>query len=71
MSPSPNRATFIVRFWTEAEPVTESDWRGKAERVGTDRQCRFTAFEELSAWMRRELARTQTTQPADFPLSQD
>jgi len=72
MSPSPNKATFIVRFWTEVEPATEADWRGKAERVGTDRQCRFTAFEELNAWMRRELStRNQTTQPPDFPLSQD
>jgi transposase-like protein len=61
----------MMQMLIESE-ASEQLGAGVYERVGTDRQCRFTALEELSAWMRRELsARNQTTQPPDFPLSQD
>ncbi len=66
MITSTYRVTFIVRLWADGNPTDESSWRGIAEQVGTDRQCKFQTFEALLDWMRREIVQNQ----ADPPLSE-
>jgi len=63
--PTTGRATFIVRLWSEGDAGEESSWRGVAERVGIERQCKFQELSELVAWMRQELSQSPT-QPTQY-----
>ncbi len=54
-----HKTTFIVRLWTDGDPTDESSWRGIAERVGAERQCKFTEFGVLLDWMRHEIVIVQ------------
>lgn len=49
-----------MRFWSEGDPGEESSWRGVAERVGTERQCKFQKLNQLVDWMRQELSQSPT-----------
>lgn len=49
-----------MRLWSERDSGEESSWRGVAERVGTERQCKFQKLDELVNWMRKELSQPPT-----------
>lgn len=55
MQPPIRKATFIVRFWTEGDPVDDDAWRGTAEHIGSSQSRQFEGLEEFIAWLRHEL----------------
>lgn len=59
MQPPIRKTTFIVRLWADGDPADESSWRGVAERVGTERQCRFEELDVLLNWIRHEIVIVQ------------
>ena len=56
MQPPAHEATFIVRLWTDGNPVDDSAWRGKAEHIGSGQSRQFQALDEFIDWLRQELA---------------
>jgi len=58
MRPPTRRATFIVRLWTDGDPLEDAAWRGTAEHIGCGPSCRFQTLAEFVEWLRRELAET-------------
>jgi hypothetical protein len=59
MQPPTRKATFIVRLWTDGDPVDENAWRGTAEQIGCGRSHRFQTLAEFVAWLRQQLAETE------------
>jgi hypothetical protein len=56
---SPTRkATFIVRLWTDDDPVDDEVWRGTAEHIGSGQPRHFQTLDEFIDWLRQELAKT-------------
>ena len=53
------KATFIVRLWTDKDPVDDNNWRGTAEFIGSGQSQHFQSLDELISWLRQELAKTQ------------
>jgi hypothetical protein len=53
------KATFIVRLWTDGDPVDENAWRGKAEQIGCGPSHRFQTLAEFDEWLRQQLAETE------------
>jgi len=48
MQPPIRKATFIVRLWTDGDPVDANAWRGTAEHIGSGQSRQFrTLFERL------------------------
>jgi len=60
MQTSIRKATFIIRFWTDGNPVDENAWRGTAEHIGSgsSKSRQFQKLDELFAWLRHELTIT-------------
>ena len=56
MQPPIRKATFIVRLWTDADPVDEDAWRGTAEHIGGGQPRQFQTLDEFIEWLRQELA---------------
>ncbi len=53
------KATFIIRFWTDGDPVDDNTWRGTAEHIGSGQSRQFQKLDEFIAWLRHELAMTE------------
>jgi len=52
------KATFIVRLWTDGDPLDDNVWRGTAEHIGGGQSHQFKTLEELFDWLRHELGKT-------------
>jgi len=50
------KATFIIRLWTDGDPLDENSWRGTAEHIGSGQSHKFQRLDELNDWLRQELA---------------
>jgi hypothetical protein len=59
MKPTIRKATFIIRFWTDGDPVDDNAWRGTAEYIGSGKSHQFQTLDEIIAWLRQELVRTE------------
>ena len=53
------RATFIVRLWTDGDPLDENAWRGTAEHIGSGQPRQFQTLDAFINWLRQELAKTE------------
>ncbi len=53
------KATFIIRLWTDGDPVDDNAWRGTAEHIGAGQSRQFQRLDEFIAWLRHELAMTE------------
>jgi hypothetical protein len=53
------KATFIIRLWTDGDPVDDNSWRGTAEHIGSGQSRQFQRLDEFIAWLRQELAMTE------------
>jgi hypothetical protein len=53
------KATFIIRLWTDGDPVDDNAWRGTAEHIGSGQSRQFQRLDEFIAWLRQELAMTE------------
>jgi hypothetical protein len=51
------KATFIVRLWTDGDPLDDNVWRGSAEHIG-GQSHQFQTLDELIDWLRHELGET-------------
>jgi hypothetical protein len=58
MKPPTRKATFIVRLWTDDDPVDDEVWRGTAEHIGSGQPRHFHTLDEFNDWLRQELAKT-------------
>jgi len=59
MQPPIRKATFIVRLWTDGNPVDDNAWRGTAEHIGSGQSNQFQTLDEFIDWLRQELAKTE------------
>ena len=59
MQPPIRKATFIVRLWTDSDPVDYNAWRGTAEHIGSGHSHQFQTLDEFIIWLRQELAKTE------------
>jgi hypothetical protein len=59
MQPSIRKATFIVRLWTDGDPVDDNAWRGTAEFIGSGQSHQFHTLDDFFNWLRQELAKTK------------
>lgn len=59
MKSSMRKATFIVRLWTDGDPVDDNSWRGTAEFIGRGQSLQFQTLDEFVDWLRQELAKTE------------
>ncbi len=59
MRPLIRKATFIVRLWTDGDPVDDNAWRGTAEHIGSGQSRQFQTLGEFVIWLRQELAKTE------------
>ena len=59
MQPSIRKATFIVRLWTDGDPVDANAWRGTAEHIGSGQSRQFQTLDEFIKWLRQVLAKTE------------
>lgn len=59
MQPPIRKATFIVRLWTDGDPVDDNAWRGTAEFIGRGQSRQFQTLDEFINWLRQELAKTE------------
>lgn len=59
MQPSIRKATFIVRLWTDGDPVDANAWRGTAEHIGSGQSRQFQTLDEFVKWLRQVLAKTE------------
>ncbi len=50
------KATFIVRIWTDGDPLDADAWSGTAEHIGGSPSRQFRGLDEVIAWLRHELA---------------
>ncbi len=53
------KATFIVRLWTDGDPLDVNTWRGAADFIGSGHSLQFQTLGEFINWLRQELARTE------------
>ncbi|MGD8752280.1 MAG: hypothetical protein PVG14_12695 [Anaerolineales bacterium] len=53
------KATFIVRLWTNGDPLDDNAWRGTAEFIGSGQPRQFQTLDEFIDWLRQELAKTE------------
>ncbi len=58
MQPTTRKATFIVRLWTDTDPVDDNNWRGTAEFIGSGNSHQFHSLDEFMNWLRMELVKT-------------
>jgi hypothetical protein len=59
MQPPTRKATFIVRLWTDCDPVDDNAWRGTAEHIGSGQARQFQTLDEFIDWLRQELAKIE------------
>ena len=59
MQPSIRKATFIVRLWTDGDPVDANALRGTAEHIGSGQSRQFQTLDEFIKWLRQVLAKTE------------
>jgi hypothetical protein len=59
MQPPTHKATFIVRLWTDKDPVDDNNWRGTAELIGSGKSQQFQSLDEFINWLRQELAKSE------------
>jgi hypothetical protein len=59
MQPPIRKATFIVRLWTDGDPLDDNAWRGTAEFIGSGQSRQFKTLDEFINWLRQELAKTE------------
>ena len=52
------KATFIVRLWTDDDPVDDEVWRGTAEHIGSGQPGHIQTLDEFIDWLHQELAKT-------------
>ena len=65
MQPPIRKATFIVRLWTDGEPVDDNAWRGTAEHIGSGQSRQFQTLDEFIDWLRQALARSEEEPHSD------
>jgi hypothetical protein len=53
------KATFIVRLWTDDDPVDDTAWRGTVEHIGSGQSHQFQTLDEFIDWLRQELAKKE------------
>ena len=53
------KATFIVRLWTDGDPLDDDAWRGTAEHIGSGQSRQFQTLDEFIIWLRQELAKAE------------
>ena len=53
------KATFIVRLWTDGDPLDDDSWRGTAEHIGSGQSRQFQTLDEFIIWLRQELAKAE------------
>ena len=53
------KATFIVRLWTDGNPVDNNTWRGTAEHIGSGHSRNFETVDEFIDWLRQVLTKTE------------
>ena len=58
------KATFIVRLWTDGDPLDDNDWRGTAEFIGSGQLGQFQTLDDFISWLRQELSKID-----DQPIS--
>ena len=56
------KATFIVRLWTDGDPLDDDAWRGTAEHIGSGQSLQFQTLDEFIIWLRQELAKAEEKQ---------
>ncbi len=54
-----HETTFIVRLWTDGDPVDDSEWRGRAEHIGSGQSRQFQTLDEFIDWLHQELAKKE------------
>jgi hypothetical protein len=59
MQPPTRKATFILRLWTDSDPIDGNNWRGTAEHIGSSQPRQFQTLDQLINWLRQELAKTE------------
>ena len=59
MQPPTRKATFIVRLWTDGDPLDDNAWCGTAEHIGSSNSRKFETLNEFIDWLRQELAKTE------------
>jgi hypothetical protein len=59
MQPPIRKATFIVRLWTDGDPVDTNAWRGTAEQIGSGQPRQFQTLNEFIDWLHQELAKIE------------
>ena len=57
MKSTMRKATFIVRLWTDDDPVNDIAWRGTAEHIGSGQSHQFQTLDEFIDWLRQELSK--------------
>jgi hypothetical protein len=62
MGPPIRKATFIVRLWTDDNPVDDNAWRGTAEYIGCGQSSQFQTLDEFIDWLRQALVKTEGEQ---------
>jgi len=62
MQSSIHKATFIVRLWTNDDPVENNAWHGTAEHIGSGQSGQFQTLDEFIVWLRQELAKIEKAQ---------
>jgi hypothetical protein len=59
MNMSIRKATFIVRLWTNDDPIDANAWHGTAEHIGSSQSSQFQTLDEFIKWLRQELAKIE------------
>ena len=59
MQPPIRKATFIVRLWTNDNPVENNAWHGTVDHIGSGLPYSFQTLDEFVVWLRQELAKTE------------
>ena len=59
MQPTTRKATFIIRLWTDGDPVDDNSWRGTAEHIGSGQSRQFQKLDECIDWLHQELAKVE------------
>jgi len=49
------KATLLIRLWTDKDPADDDAWHGSADHIGSGKSFQFQTLDDLINWMRREL----------------
>ena len=49
------KATLLIRLWTDEDPAGDSAWHGSADHIGSGKSYQYQTLDEFVAWMRQQL----------------